>query len=51
MDADSVGDEVWGRDWESGNNGNNQNLGNNCPEAAQEAEKTSAVESTEVFTG
>jgi integrase len=42
MDADAVADEVWGRNWESGNNS-----GNNCPEAAQESETAPADESTE----
>ncbi len=33
LDADAVGDELWGRDWESGNTS-----GNNRPQKAQKAE-------------
>jgi integrase len=42
MDADTVGDEVWGRDWESGNIS-----GNNRPRASHETETAPADESTE----
>jgi integrase len=44
MDADSVADELWGRDWESGNNS-----GNNCFRTAPDTEKTPADESTEAI--
>ena len=44
MDADSVADEVWGRNWDSGNNS-----GNNCPEATQESETAPAEQSTEAI--
>ena len=42
IDADAVADEVWGRNWESGNNS-----GNNRPSQAPEAEAAPADESTE----
>ena len=45
MDADAVSDEIWGREWESGNIS-----GNNRPETAREAEEAPANESTEALT-
>ncbi len=44
MDADSVADEVWGQNWESGNT-----FGNNHSQQVQETKKASADVSTETF--
>ncbi len=48
MDADSVADELWGRDWEAGNNRRAGNtFGNNQPRKAPRAETAPADVSTE----
>ena len=44
MDADSVADELWGRDWKPGNT-----FGNTRPKAAQESESAPVENSTEAI--
>ncbi len=58
MDADSVADELWGRDWEAGNNRRAGNtFGNNAPtnggktETAPADASTEAVENHDVASG
>ena len=48
MDADSVADELWGRDWETDNSlraGNT--LGNNCPTTPRNAERAADAATSE----
>ena len=50
MDADAVADQLWGRDWESGEHRAQGNiLGNIRPEAALETKKAPVDESTEAL--